>query len=55
MSTDGIKVDPQKVEDVKNWPRPTNTTETRSFLGVAGYYLMFVEVFSTIAAAHEID
>jgi len=36
ISKDGIMVDPQKVEAVANWLRPTNVTEVRSFLGLAG-------------------
>ncbi|KAJ4706775.1 Retrotransposon protein, putative, Ty3-gypsy subclass [Melia azedarach] len=33
ISADGIYVDPQKIEAVVNWERPTNVTEVRSFLG----------------------
>ena len=50
VSSEGIKVDPQKIEAVKNWPRPTTLTDIRSFLGLAGYYRRFVEIFSSLAA-----
>ncbi|XP_075108928.1 uncharacterized protein LOC142180760 [Nicotiana tabacum] len=38
VSSEGIKVDPQKIEVDKNWPRPTMPTEIRSFLELFGYY-----------------
>ena len=38
ISKEGVQVDPKKVEAVSNWPRPTNVTEIRSFLGMARYY-----------------
>ena len=49
ISAEGISVDPQKIEAIVNWQPPTNVTEIRSFLGLAGYYRKFVEGFSKIA------
>ena len=43
-------MDSQKIEAVKQWPRPTSAADIRSFLGLAGYYRRFVEVFSSIAS-----
>ncbi|KAH0781463.1 hypothetical protein KY290_001061 [Solanum tuberosum] len=47
---EGKRVDSQKIQAVKDWPRPTTPTEARSFLGLAGYYRRFVEGFSSISA-----
>nr|XP_009788737.1 PREDICTED: uncharacterized protein LOC104236509 [Nicotiana sylvestris] len=50
VSREGIKVEPQKIVAVKDWPRPTTPTEIRSFLDLVGYYRRFVEGFSTLAS-----
>jgi hypothetical protein len=45
----GIVVDPSKVDAVSQWETPKSVTEVRSFLGLAGYYCMFIEEFSKLA------
>ncbi len=39
----------RKVEAVKKFPRPTNKTQVRAFLGLASYYRCFIPKFSSIA------
>ena len=50
ISIDGVSIDPQKIEAIMNRKPPTNVTEIRSFLGLAGYYRKFVKGFSKLAA-----
>ncbi|WVZ53555.1 hypothetical protein U9M48_004478 [Paspalum notatum var. saurae] len=49
LTTEGVSVDPEKVEAVSSWKPPRNASEIRSFLGLAGYYWRFMENFSRIA------
>ena len=50
VSSEGIRVDPQKIEAVKQCPKPTSAIDIRSFLGLTSYYKWFAEGFSSIAS-----
>ncbi|GKA28812.1 putative reverse transcriptase domain-containing protein [Tanacetum coccineum] len=43
IDSQGLHVDPAKIEAVKNWASPTTPTEIRQFLGLAGYYRRFIK------------
>ncbi|GKA07950.1 putative reverse transcriptase domain-containing protein [Tanacetum coccineum] len=43
IDSQGLHVDPAKIEAVKNWASPTTPIEVRQFLGLAGYYRRFIQ------------
>jgi len=49
IGREGLSVDPHKVDAVRDWPTPTNVSELRSFLGLAGYYRRFLDHYSQVA------
>ena len=50
ISERGIEVQDDKIAAVRDWPRPQNLTELRSFVSFCSYYMRFIDDFAGIAA-----
>ena len=48
VSEKGVVTNPVKIAAVQDWPEPTNVRKVQQFLGLAGYYLRFVQGFSVV-------
>ena len=44
-----VKMDPKKLEKIRNAPRPVTKTQLRSFLALAGHYRKFIPNYSEVA------
>ena len=49
ISPGRIRMEPSKVEAIKNWPTPTTVTEVRGFIGFINFYRMFIKGYGDIA------
>nr|KYP59153.1 Retrovirus-related Pol polyprotein from transposon 17.6 [Cajanus cajan] len=49
LSGSGVAMDCNKLQAVKEWPRPINLKQLRGFLGLTGYYQRFVKGYAQIA------
>jgi hypothetical protein len=49
ISVDGIEFDLNNIEAIKGWSTPRNVTEVVSFMGLVGYYRIFIKGFSNIS------
>ena len=49
IGTEGIKVDPAKIEVIKAWEPPTTVRGVQSFLGMCNFYRRFIKNYSRIA------
>jgi hypothetical protein len=50
ISAQGVRVDPEKIQAILDWPTPRSLTKLRSFLGLCSYYRCFVKGFSQLGA-----
>jgi hypothetical protein len=49
VGTNGIKVDPKKIEAMQDWLHPKNLKSLHGFFGLTGYYRKFVKNYEKIA------
>ena len=43
ISEEVIAVDLEEIEGIMDGPTPMNVTYVRSFMGIAGYYISFID------------
>ncbi|MBW0480996.1 hypothetical protein O181_020711 [Austropuccinia psidii MF-1] len=46
FSSEGLKIDQEKVQQILNWPPPRNLKALQSFLGFANFYRHFIKNYS---------
>ena len=46
ISKEGILVDADKIKAIMEWPTPKNVTGVQFFMGLVGYYRIFIENLS---------
>jgi hypothetical protein len=52
ITAEGVAMDKDKVDAVASWPQPRSVRGLRGFLGLAGYYLRFIQDYGAIVAPH---
>jgi hypothetical protein len=50
VSHEGVKLDPNKIKAMREWPIPKTLKKIRGFLGLTGYYRNFFKKYGKILA-----
>ena len=50
VSSQGIRMEEEKIDTVKAWPEPKSVRDIQVFIGFANFYRRFIQGFSKIAA-----
>ena len=50
ITVNGVAANPSKIQAMMDWSTPTNGRELRGFLGLTGYYRMFIVGYAHIAS-----
>ena len=48
LSIDGLRMNPEKVQVVVDWPKPNNLKQVQGFVGFCNFYRRFIKDFSKI-------
>ena len=49
VSAQGVQMEDERIEVVRNWPEPKSVRDIQVFLGFANFYWRFIQGFSKIA------
>jgi hypothetical protein len=49
VSKEGTRLDPSKIDAVREFPAPTTVVSVRSFLGLTRYYRRFIRGYAKLA------
>ena len=49
LTKEGLDADPQKIDDIINWPRLETRVQTQQFMGIVNYCSQFLPELSRIA------
>ncbi|KAJ8577677.1 hypothetical protein ON010_g1528 [Phytophthora cinnamomi] len=50
IGRNGVRIDPDKVQTIRDWPVPRTQDQLHSFLGLTGYVLRFCEQYAELTA-----